>query len=73
MNEFYEVIFEDGAYFNNPNFFKNKDSAFAYAKQAYLNYAPYSNDKEMEEDLACLNENYYIHGFVCINVRGFED
>ena len=68
-NEFYVVDFDWG----DTYFFHNKDNAFAFAKQAYLNSAPYSNDKEMEEDLACLNENYYIHGFVCINVRGFED
>lgn len=69
MSEFYIVEFDWG----DPHFFRNKDNAFAYAKQAYLNDAPYNNDKEMEDDLTSLNENYYIDGFVYINVRGFED
>ena len=68
-NEFYVVDFDWG----DTYFFRNKDKAFAFAKQGYLNAAPYNDDKEMEEDLASLNENYYIHGFVCILVKGFED
>jgi len=69
QNEFYMVEFDWG----DTYYFRNKDNAFAYAKQAYLNYAPYNDDKEMEEDLASLNEHYYVHGFVYIIVRGFED
>ena len=69
QNEFYMVEFDWGDRY----YFRNKDNAFAYAKQAYLNYAPYNDDKEMEKDLASLNENYYIHGFVYIIVEGFED
>ena len=69
MNEFYIVEFDWG----DPHIFLNKDNAFAFAWQSYLNDAPYNNEEEMEADRKSLSENYYIDGFVYINVRGFDD
>lgn len=69
QNEFYMVEFDWG----DTYYFRNKDNAFVFAWQSYLNDAPYSTEEEMEADRKSLNENYYIHGFVCINVRGFKD
>ena len=69
MSEFYIVEFDWG----DPHYFHNKDNAFDFAWQSYLNDAPYNSEEEMEVDRKSLNENYYINGFVYINVRGFED
>lgn len=69
MNEFYIVEFDWGDQY----YFHNKGNAFAFAWQSYLDDALYSTDEEMEADRKSLNENYYINGFVYINVRGFED
>lgn len=69
MNEFYIVEFDWG----DPHYFHNKDNAFAFTWQAYLNDAPYESEEEMEADRKCLDEYYCIHNFVYINVRGFED
>lgn len=69
MNEFYEAEFIWGVRY----YFRNKDNAFAFAWQSYLNNASYNDEEEMEADYKSLNENYYIHGFVRINVKGFDD
>lgn len=69
QNEFYEVIFDWG----DTYYFHNKDKAFEFAKQSYLNDAAYADEAEMSKDLNNLNEYYCIDGFVYINVKGFED
>lgn len=68
-NEFYEVTFDWG----DTYYFRNKDKAFEFAKQSYLNDAAYANETEMNKDLNNLNEYYLIDGFVYINVKSFED
>lgn len=69
QNEFYEVVFDWG----DTYYFHNKDKAFEFAKQSYLNDAAYANEEEMNKDLKNLNEYYFIDDFVYINVKGFED
>lgn len=69
QNEFYIVEFDWG----DPHFFRDKDNAFAFAWQSYLNDAPYNTEEEMEADRKSLYEDYYIDGFVYLNVRGFDD
>ena len=71
QNEFYEVIFDWG----DAYYFRNKDNAFEFAKQSYLNEATYvcADGTEISKDLNNLNEYYFIDGFVYINVKGFED
>jgi len=69
QNEFYMVEFDWG----EQHYFKDKDKAFAFLWQSYLNDSAYNNDEEMEADRNSLNENYYIDGYGSVNVRGFED
>ena len=69
MNEFYEVVFDWG----ETHYFRDKDNAFNFAKQSYLNDAAYGTEEEINRDLNNLNEYYFIDGFVYINVKGFED
>lgn len=69
MNEFYEVMFDWG----ETHYFRDKNKAFEFAKQSYLNDAFYGTEEEMNKDLANLNELYFIDNFVYINVKGFDD
>lgn len=69
MNEFYRVEFAWGDF----HYFRNKNNAFNFLWQAYLNDAPYNTEEEMEIDRKNLNEYYYIEDFGGINVLGFED
>ena len=69
QNEFYEVVFDWG----DTYYFHNKDKAFEFAKQSYLNDGAYADEIEMSKDLNNLNEYYCINGFVYINIKGFED
>ena len=69
MNEFYEVGFEWGETY----YFRDKDKAFEFAWQSYLNNASYNTEEEMEADRKSLNEDYRIDNFVYIDVKGFED
>lgn len=73
MNEFYMVQFAWGA----PYYFKDKDKAFNFLWQTYLNDACYDNEEEyalgMEAARKSLNENYYIDEFGGVYVLGFED
>ena len=73
MNEFYEVIFEDGAYFDNPHFFKTKINAFNYLWQAYLEVCGDRTEEELMDAKAEMNHYYYIEGFGEVIVRGLED
>ncbi len=70
MNEFYEVIFYDGDTF----FFRNKDNAFAFLRQAFLHNL---NGKEstdyIKDALTQLDEFYEIDGLGKVRVTGFED
>lgn len=69
MNEFYMVDFTLGETY----YFKNKDKAFEFLWQAYLNLAEYDTEEDMEIARECLNEYYYIDGIGDICVIGFED
>lgn len=71
MNEFYEVMFDWG----ETHYFRDKDKAFEFARQSYLNDATLSTgtEEELNKDLANLNELYFIDNFVYINVKGFDD
>ena len=69
MNEFYMVQFDWGEHY----YFHNKDNAFNYLWQAYLNRIPYKSAEEMENDYQSLHEDYFIDGFGYIFVCGFED
>ena len=74
QNEFYEVIFEDGAYSDNrPHFFKTKYNAFYYLWQAYLKVYGDRTEEELMDAKAEMNDYYYIEGFGEVIVRGFED
>lgn len=68
MNEFYVVEFTHG----EAHYFKNKDKAFEFLWQAYLNLAEYNSEEEMDIAHECLNEYYYIDGIGDIYVVGFE-
>ena len=69
MNEFYMVQFAWGA----PYYFKDKDKAFNFLWQTYLNDASYNTEEEMEAARKSLNEDYYIDEFGGVYVLGFED
>lgn len=69
MNEFYVVELTHG----EAHYFKNKDKAFEFLWQAYLNLAEYDTEEDVEIARECLNEYYYIDGIGDICVIGFED
>lgn len=69
MNEFYMVEFTLG----EAHYFKNKDKAFEFLWQAYLNSAECNSKKEMDTARECLNEYYYIDGIGDIYAVSFED
>lgn len=71
MIEFYEVMFDWG----ETHYFRDKEKAFEFAKQSYLNDATLSTgtEKGLNKDLHNLNEMYFIDNFVYINVKEFED
>ena len=70
MNEFYAVVFYGGDVF----YFKNKDNAFAYLRQEYLNTRTGKESRDLiQKDLEELNEFYMITNFGEVCVIGFED
>ena len=70
-NEFYEVTFD---YFvSGRYFFKDKDKAFAFLWQKFLNVAGDKSDEYIQEAFDEMNEFYMIEGFGYVNVCGFED
>ena len=68
-NEFYKIEFECG----EDKYFKNKDKAFDYLWQSFLNDGDYSSDEEINAARNELNEFYYIDGFAWLKVLGFVD
>ena len=70
MNEFYEVEFYGEGLF----FFKNKDNAFSFLWQKFLNAnAEHFTDSELAEFRRELYEEYFIDCFGHVRVVGFED
>ena len=68
-NEFYCVI---GAEFDE-RYFKNKDNAYKYLWQQYLNAHGDESESILFEMKEMMNEYAMIDGFGYINVYGFED
>ena len=70
-NEFYEVTFD--CFVGGRYFFKDKDKAFAFLWQKFLNVAGDKPDEYIQEAFDEMNEFYMIEGFGYVNVCGFED
>ena len=71
MGEFYAVII-DSIY--TTRFFKNRDNAFAYLWQEYLNkFADRYPKEELESTKEEMNCFWFIDDFGYIEVCGFED
>lgn len=69
-NEFYNVNLDDGENY----YFKNKDNAFNFLWQVYLdNCADRETDEQIKEAKHQLYEFYLIDGVGIIYVVGFED
>lgn len=73
QNEFYEVIFYDGDFLSGPHFFKDKDRAFAYIWQQYLNAHGDYSQEELDDAKYELFNWYELFDFGEVVVRGFED
>ena len=69
-NEFYCV---NGAEFDEPRYFKNKDNAYNYLWQQYLNAYGDVDSSILAEMKEMMNEYGGIDCFGYINVCGFED
>ena len=68
-NEFYEVAFDIGG----RAFFKDKDKAFAFMWQEFLNCCGDKQDEFIEAAYDELYDCYMIEGFGYVNICGFED
>lgn len=71
QNEFYEVVLNYCA--GDRYFFKDKDNAFAFLWQKFLNIAGDNSDEYIQRAFEDMNYFYMITGFGCVNVCGFED
>ena len=70
MGEFYSVVLFD----DSCHCFKNRDNAFAFLWQEFLNtYADRYSDKELEREKEEMNRLWFIEDFGYIEVCGFED
>ena len=72
-NEFYCVEFEEGNTFGEMRFFKNKDNAYNYLWQSFLNKHGDLDDRYIETARNELNNDMMIVCFGYIHVLGFED
>lgn len=72
-NEFYCVKFDDGAKFDEPRYFRNKDNAYNYLWQQYLNVHGDESESILSEMKEMMNEYAMIDSFGYIDVCGFED
>lgn len=68
-NEFYCVHLEYGEDY----YFKDKDKAYDFLWQTYLNNCTYESDDEMRDAKEQLNFFSYIEGIGDLRVCGFED
>jgi hypothetical protein len=71
QNEFYEVVFDYSGY--GKGFFKDKDRAFEYLWQKFLNRYGDACDEFIKAAYDELNDCYMIEGFGYVNVCGFKD
>ena len=69
-NEFYSV---DGEAFGEIHYFKNKDNAYDYLWQEYLNAHGDEDSSILAEMKEMMNEYGGIDCFGYVNVCGFED
>ena len=69
QNEFYEVTFDIG---RRRVFFREKDKAFAFLWQEFLNNFGDMQNEFIQEAFNEMNEFYMIEGFGYVNVCGFE-
>ena len=70
-NEFYYVEYDNG--YGGLHYFKDKDSAFAFLWQKFLDIRGDSPEEYINEALEELNEFYQIEDFGSIQVCNFED
>lgn len=73
QNEFYEVILNDSVFLSDSHFFKDKDKAFAYIWQQYLNAHGDYPQERLDGAKDELFNWYEIFDFGEVVVRGFED
>ena len=70
MNEFYTVEFSGGSFY----FFKNKDKAFEFLWQEFLNiHALDYSEEELEQKFNNMHYWYQIDDFGTIHICEFED
>ncbi len=70
-NEFYSVEYLNG--YDGPRYFKDKDRAFEFLRQKFLDICGDASEEYINEALEELNEFYQIEDFGSIQVCGFED
>lgn len=71
QNEFYSVEYDNG--YGGLHYFKDKDRAFAFLWQKFLDIRGDASDEYINEAFEELNEFYQIEDFGFIHVCGFED
>jgi len=71
QNEFYSVEYDNG--YGGLHYFKDKDRAFVFLWQKFLDIRGDASDEYINEAFEELNEFYQIEDFGSIHVCGFED
>ena len=71
QNEFYEVVFDYSDY--GKCFFKDKDRAFTYLWQRFLDRYGDACNEFIESKHDELYDCYMIEGFGYVNICGFKD
>ena len=70
-NEFYSVEYDNG--YGGLHYFKDKDRAFAFLWQKFLDIRGDASDEYIQEAFKEMNEFYQIEDFGSVQVCGFED
>ena len=70
-NEFYAVEYDNG--YGGLWYFKDKDKAFSFFWQKFLNCCGDASDEYIQEAFKEMNEFYQIEDFGSIQVCSFED